>query len=176
VWLTQLLAEFNNAPNSRKIGEKEVLRDGFGDSRPYFHVLIAELTSDNTSAVIPTVDPERPSSTLPHNDRIVGHALYFYTYTREGKCLFLEDLFVRNEYRSYGIGTALLQELAKVACEEECARLQLEVLDRNTRAAKLYERIGCKIMREWLPVRMSQPELGTFAAGKGFPDNARNKL
>jgi GNAT superfamily N-acetyltransferase len=76
----------------------------------------------------------------------------------------------------YGIGTALLQELAKVACEEECARLQLEVLDRNTRAAKLYERIGCKIMREWLPVRMSQPELGTFAAGKGFPDNARNKL
>ena len=78
----------------------EVLRDGFGDSQPYFHVLIAELTSDDTSAVIPTVDPERPSTTLPHNDRIVGHALYFYTYCREGKCLYLQDLYVREEYRS----------------------------------------------------------------------------
>ena len=81
----------------------ELLRDGFGDSRPYFHVLIAELTTDDTftCTVVPTVDPERPSTTLPHNDRIVGHALYFYTYsTWEGKCLYLEDLFVREEYRS----------------------------------------------------------------------------
>ena len=78
----------------------EFLRDGFGD-RPYFHVLLAELTSDNTSAVPATIDPDRPSTSMPHNDRIVGHALYFYTYsTWEGKCLYLDDLFVREEYRS----------------------------------------------------------------------------
>lgn len=77
----------------------ELLRDGFGD-RPYFHVLLAELTNDSTSAVA-TVDPELPSTSMPHNDRIVGHALYFYTYsTWEGKSLYLEDLFVREEYRS----------------------------------------------------------------------------
>ena len=77
----------------------ELLRDGFGD-RPYFHVLLAELTNDSTSAAT-SPDPELLSTNLPHNDRIVGHALYFYTYsTWEGKCLYLEDLFVREEYRS----------------------------------------------------------------------------
>ena len=60
-----------------------------------------------------------------------------------------------------------------MACAEECARLQLEVLDRNTRAANLYKRIGGKIMSEWLPVRVTQPELGTFAAGKVTLDSPR---
>ena len=65
------------------------------------HVLVAELTSDDTATVIPTPDPECRSSSMPHNDRVVGHALYFYTYsTWEGKCLYIEDLCVREEYRS----------------------------------------------------------------------------
>ena len=41
-----------------------------------------------------------------------------------------------------------------------------QVLDWNTRAAKLYERIGGKIVKEWLTVRMIQPELGKFASGE----------
>ena len=62
-----------------------------------------------------------------------------------------------------------------MACEEECARLQWLLLEWNTRAANLYERIGGKIMREWLPVVLTQPELGTFAAGKVSRDTASNK-
>ena len=62
-----------------------------------------------------------------------------------------------------------------MACEEECARLQWQVLDWNTRAADLYERIGGKCLKEWLTIRMTQPELGAFAAGKVSVDNASNK-
>ncbi|CAI8016283.1 Thialysine N-epsilon-acetyltransferase [Geodia barretti] len=116
VWLTQVLAEYENEPRSMKIGEKEMLRDGFGEKQ-YFHVLVAEWTSDDGPVLnsIP-VDPEKPSTSMPHNDRIVGHALYFYTYsTWEGKCLHMEDLCVREQYRNRGIGTALMQECAKVS-------------------------------------------------------------
>ena len=78
-----------------------MLRDGFGEKQ-YFHVLVAEWTSDDGPVLnsIP-VDPEKPSTSMPHNNRIVGHALYFYTYsTWEGKCLYMEDLCVREQYRS----------------------------------------------------------------------------
>ena len=115
-----------------------MLRDGFGES-PWFHVLVAEWMSDDgpTLNSIP-VDPDKPSTSMPHNDRIVAHALYFYTYsTWGGKYLYLDDLCVRKEYHSEcmlgpqipfllspiflslfyldcGIGTALMRECAKV--------------------------------------------------------------
>ena len=78
-----------------------MLRDGFGEKQ-YFHVLVAEWASDDGPKLDSTpVDPEKPSTSMPHNDKIVGHALYFYTYsTWEGRCLYLEDLCVREEYRS----------------------------------------------------------------------------
>ena len=76
-----------------------MLRDGFGE-RQYFHVLVAELTSE-AATTTPAVDPLKPSTSMPHNDKIVGHALYFYTYsTWNGKCLYIEDLCVCEEYRS----------------------------------------------------------------------------
>ena len=67
-------------------------------------VLIAELTSDMSPVEpidLPSADSAPPSSSMPHNDKIVGHAVYYYTYsTCEGRCLYLEELFVREEYRS----------------------------------------------------------------------------
>ena len=75
-----------------------MLRDGFGE-RQYFHVLVAELTSEATTT--PAVDPLKPSTSMPHNDKIVGHALYFYYYcTSNGRCLYVKDLCVCEEYRS----------------------------------------------------------------------------
>ena len=65
-------------------------------------MLVAELTSDDGPVLNSTpVDPEKPSSSTPHNDRIVGYAVYYYTYSMlQGRSLFLEDLCVKEEYRS----------------------------------------------------------------------------
>ena len=54
----------------------------------------------------------------------------------------------------------------QVACDEGCTRMQWQVLDWNTRAVDLYKRIGGKILREWLTIRMIHPELGKFATGE----------
>ena len=77
----------------------EFLRDGFGE-KPFFHVIVAELTAEEVP-VQSTPNPDLLSSKMPHNEKIVGHALYFHTFSSwEGPVLYVEDLFVREEYRS----------------------------------------------------------------------------
>lgn len=62
-----------------------------------------------------------------------------------------------------------------MACNEGCPRMQWQVLDWNTRAADLYERLGAKILREWLTIRLTPPELGKFASGEVSIDNPRTE-
>ena len=87
----------------------------------------------------------------------VGFALYFHNYStflgRAG--LYLEDLFVRPEYRGRGIGEGLLRYLAHVAVARGCARLEWAVLNWNKRAIEFYERMGARGIREWTTYRLA---------------------
>src|SRR5262245_41589909 len=87
----------------------------------------------------------------------VGFALYFHNYStflaRPG--LYLEDLFVRPEYRGRGIGEALLRHLARLAVERGCGRMEWAVLDWNKRAIEFYERMGARGIREWTTYRLA---------------------
>ena len=49
---------------------------------------------------------------------------------------------------------------------KDCSRMQWQVLDWNTEAMRLYERVGGKFLKEWLTIRMDQPTLAKFAAGQ----------
>ena len=166
LWLTELFAESrkwnpDKNPLVSKIGEKELLRDvdGFGDT-PCFHVLLAEL---NASA--PVGRTASPSRSMSHDERIVGQVFYYFSYlTREGRVLFLEDLFVREGRWSDGVGLSLMQECARIAERNECCRVQLLVSDRNKPAIALYERIGAAFLTKWLSVRLTRPTLGEFAS------------
>lgn len=81
---------------------------------------------------------------------IVGMALYFFAYfTWIGKSLYLDDLYVKPEYRSKGIGTALLKQIFKTAKTENCRRLRWQVLNWNSQAIKLYKKAGAIIDNEW---------------------------
>ncbi len=81
---------------------------------------------------------------------IIGMALYFIAYfTWVGKSLYLDDLYVKPEYRSKGIGTALLKQIFKTAKTENCRRLRWQVLNWNSQAIKLYKKAGAIIDNEW---------------------------
>jgi GNAT superfamily N-acetyltransferase len=95
----------------------------------------------------------------------VGFAVYFYNFStwlgRPG--LYLEDLFVKPEKRGKGYGRALLVELAKIARDRGCGRMEWAVLDWNEPAMKFYRTLGAKPMDEWTVFRLTRDGIEKLA-------------
>ena len=98
-------------------------------------------------------------------DSPVGFAVYFYNFStwlgRPG--LYLEDLFVKPEKRGKGYGRALLIELAKIARDRGCGRMEWAVLDWNEPAIKFYRSLGANAMHEWTVFRLTGEEIAELA-------------
>lgn len=94
-----------------------------------------------------------------------GFALFFHNFsTFRGKPgIYLEDLFVRPEFRGKGYGKLLLKSLAKLAVERNCARLEWAVLDWNTPSINFYKSLGALPMDEWTVFRVTGEALGELA-------------
>ena len=137
------LADFEREADSVKITEAQLAHDGFGDE-PKFHALIAEWD-------------RHPA----------GYAVYFdYYSTWRGRQLFLEDLFVRPQFRGKKLGMALLAEVARIAERRDCRGMRWEVLAWNKPAIELYESLGAELLSEWKLVmldRKGQQALGNRA-------------
>ena len=85
------------------------------------------------------------------NHEIVGMAIYFFAYyTWVGKSLYLEDIYVKEQYRRYKIGTMLLRKIFEIALNENCKRVRWQVLDWNTSAIEFYRKGGAEITNNWL--------------------------
>jgi GNAT superfamily N-acetyltransferase len=136
------LATYERAPDEVTATEEQLIDVLFG-KRPAAEVLLA---FEEQSAV--------------------GFAVYFYNFStwlgRPG--LYLEDLFVKPEKRGRGYGRALLVELAKIARNRECGRMEWAVLDWNEPAIKFYRTLGAKPMDEWTVFRLTRDEIARLAA------------
>ena len=95
----------------------------------------------------------------------VGFALFFYNFStflgRAG--IYLEDLYVRPEYRGRGFGKALICRLAAIAKERGCGRLEWWCLDRNTPSVEFYLSLGAEPMSEWTVYRIAGETLKKLA-------------
>ncbi len=80
-----------------------------------------------------------------------------------GPGLYLEDLFVKPENRGKGYGRALLIELAKIARDRGCGRMEWAVLDWNEPAINFYRTLGAKPMHEWTVFRLTRDEIARLA-------------
>ncbi len=93
-------------------------------------------------------------------------ALFFHNFStflgRPG--LWLEDLYVRPEFRRQGCAKALLRALAGIALERGCGRFEWAVLDWNAAAIEFYRSLGAAVLPDWRIVRLVGPSLATLAA------------
>ncbi|MCQ2284372.1 MAG: GNAT family N-acetyltransferase [Bacteroidales bacterium] len=101
-------------------------------------------------------------------DTEVGFALFFHNFsTFVGRAgIYLEDLFVQPEHRGKGYGKALLQQLAKIAVERGCGRLEWVCLNWNQPSIDFYKSLGAVPMDEWTIYRIAGPRLKEFAEEK----------
>lgn len=99
-------------------------------------------------------------------EEAVGFALFFHNFStflgRSG--LYLEDLFVKPEWRGRGVGHQLLVALARLAVERRCGRMEWAVLDWNELAMKSYRRVGAAPLDEWTVWRLTGGALESLAA------------
>ena len=79
-------------------------------------------------------------------------------------CLYLEDLYVKPEYRGRGIGKAIFAELARIAAERGCGRLEWQCLDWNEPSINFYKSLGAAPARGWTLYRLTGGALKTLAA------------
>ena len=136
------LADYEKLLDEVRLDEGVLAEKLFGP-RPYAEVLIGEIDGQ----------PQ-------------GFALFFHNFsTFEGRPgIYLEDLFVTPEARGSGLGTALLAELARLAVDRDCARLEWSVLDWNEPSIGFYKALGAKPMEEWTVFRLDGAALTNLAA------------
>ena len=98
-------------------------------------------------------------------DDLAGFALFFHSFStflgRPG--IYLEDLYVRPEFRSAGVGRTLLVRIAGLAKERGCGRLEWAVLDWNEPAISFYKRIGASPVSGWTVYRLTGEALEELA-------------
>jgi GNAT superfamily N-acetyltransferase len=138
--LIRELAEFERQLEFCVIETTDLVRDGFG-ADPKFRALIAEW-----------------------DGKPAGYALFFgYYSTWVGPGLYLEDVFVRSQYRGKGIGMALLATVARIALQENCCAMRWEVLDWNEKAIELYKSLGAEFRDEWQQALLTDEPLRRLA-------------
>ena len=135
------LAAYERAPNE-VTATKEQLVDVLFGKKPAAEVLLAF-----------------------ENETPVGFAVFFHNFStwlgRPG--LYLEDLFVKPEMRGKGYGRALLVDLARIAGERGCGRMEWAVLNWNDPAIQFYRKLGAKPMDEWTVFRLTHDGIAKLA-------------
>jgi GNAT superfamily N-acetyltransferase len=98
---------------------------------------------------------------------VAGFALFFHNYStfRGRPGIYLEDLYVRPQYRGLGYGGALLKHLAGLAVQRRCARMEWAVLAWNERAIAFYESLGAQPVDGWTVYRLTDEALQKAGGG-----------
>ena len=127
---------------------------------------LAQATSEDFRRHLFGSHPAAEAALAEVDGEPAGFALWFSNFStfRGQPGLYLEDIFVRPEFRGRGIGKALLASLARLAVERDCGRLEWSVLDWNAPSIAFYRALGARPMDEWTVYRLDDEPLRRLAA------------
>lgn len=102
------------------------------------------------------------------NEEVIGFALYFFNFSTfvGKKGLYLEDLFIKPEYRNKGYGKAMFKKLAEIAIEKNCGRMEWVCLNWNEPSIEFYYQLGAIGMDEWTTYRLTEDKIRQIAQTK----------
>jgi GNAT superfamily N-acetyltransferase len=125
--LVDELAKYEKLTPPTKAAKQRLLKDIFS-KKPLINVLLAKA-----------------------DDKYIGYAFYFFSYSSflAKPTLYLEDIFILEEYRRAGVGKLFFKELNKIAKSKKCGRIEFIVLDWNSSAISFYNKLGIKELEGW---------------------------
>lgn len=144
-FLVNKLAEHERKkPQEVNLTMDKIESHGFGRMR-YFYVLLAE-----------------------YKEKPAAYALFFFSYcaSEAAPILYVEELFVDELYRNHGLGSALLSNLAHIAIEKECCRMEGHTMTWNKKGIEFFEFIGASPRTDLLQFRLAGEHLQKLAAQK----------
>jgi GNAT superfamily N-acetyltransferase len=133
--LLRALADYERLEPPDAAAVERLRRDAFGDDRPpRFEAALA----------------------VNSKGKAVGYATWFHTYSTflAKPTMYLEDLFVRDDSRESGAGSALFEHVRTLGAQRGCGRMEWQVLDWNTLAREFYHRREATWMKDWLTYRI----------------------
>jgi len=137
--LIKELAIYEKAPAEVIVTVEEMEQDGFGKT-PIFEFFVAEVSG-----------------------KIVGISLYYIKYsTWKGKCVFLEDIIVTEQFRKFGIGKKLFDEVVATTKKLNFNRLEWQVLNWNEPAINFYKKINSQFDSEWINCKLTKEQIDQY--------------
>lgn len=142
--LIRELAEFERLAHE-VVTTEALLHEALFGNRPVAGALIARTESD-----------------------VAGYAIYYRTFsTFVGKPgVYLEDIYVRPQFRNGGLGRTMLEAVAKISIELGGGRLEWSALDWNENALRFYRRLGASVRDEWVLLRMNGSDVRKLVDGQ----------
>jgi GNAT superfamily N-acetyltransferase len=132
-----------------------------------YEKLLHEVTATEEDIRQTLFTPERRAEPLltEVDGKPAGFAIFFHNYsTFLGKNgLYLEDVYVRPEFRHRGVGKAILQHLAGIARDRDCGRFEWAVLDWNEPAIEFYRSLSAEPQNNWTVFRLDRAGIEKLA-------------
>jgi GNAT superfamily N-acetyltransferase len=165
--LIKELAIYEQSPDSVLMTREILLRDGWGVNRKYststfrpdFYVYLADYHSNGSK-------------------KTVGMALFYQAYsTWKGRSIHLEDLFVQEDHRAYGLGTLLMRTVGAVVHEMKMTRMEWVCLTWNEKPRQFYNSLGTTELSDWVSIRMEDESIQKFVhLGRPSPSSIPDEM
>lgn len=98
---------------------------------------------------------------IEEKEIVIGYVIYFFNYSTfiGKKGFYLEDMYIKKEYRGKGYGKEIFKVIGRIAYEEECERMEWICLDWNTPSIKFYKSLGAESLNQWTIYRLTREKI-----------------
>jgi len=158
--LVRGLALYEKALDEVHVDERVYQLDGGGDN-PMYHCIVLEVEGDSVTRGDADADVDDEAGTGA--GAVVGMGFFYFGCSMiGGRFLYLEDLFIKKEYRGNGYGKAIMYALAEIARDLNCQNFVWQALDWNTPALNFYKSIGAEVCDGLITLRFDHERMQNY--------------